>query len=218
MVVASEQERPVWHVFGWMTFLNHGIFAALFIWRQMLHFGKPVEVGRSLDVEFQTICAYGGCDAQQMKEVAASCFSHVFVALGVASDPMQVENAVRWYMCLEGNIHVAMCLGWLYIVLMGGGMKLYRWSLIAELWIMDIYYTLAFLVFPYGCILWPHVCMPESTIKMIESWDVWLTAKAVMGLFTIAWLQHLSVFLDVVTYLVTPTCIPVHGNAKQKLK
>ena len=55
-------ESTTW-AFNFLTFLNHGIFAALFLWRLVISpDGLTPDPTRALKVESETVCAMIGCD------------------------------------------------------------------------------------------------------------------------------------------------------------
>jgi hypothetical protein len=178
---------------AWMHLLpNHGVFFALFLWRAATK-SSDVSLERTLDVETQTICAVLGCDPPATSALVFKAYRNMFANVGIDAD--DVGHAFFYYMTLEGVIHGLICAGAVQ-VLMGGASTLYRRAMLAELVIMDVVYTVGYFVVPYGCAKHISACFGEDASSL--SFEAGLGVATFV--LTLAWLQHVSVLLDVLAY------------------
>merc|ERR1712046_139980 len=103
----------------------------------------------------------------------------------------------HWYMCLEGLLHLVITCAALTCFLWHGRRAhwLYRRSLLAEIILMDAFYTVYMNGGLYWCCSHWEACFPGGT-KQEQSF----AAGVRYGVFaaSMVWLQNLSVLIDVI--------------------
>eukprot|EP00941_MAST-03F_sp_MAST-3F-sp1_P003126 g3126.t1 len=187
----------VW-TFNLLTVLNHGIFAALFIWRTMISPEPADDILRALDVESKTMCTFLGCQHEEVKEISMSVATKFFQFLGLGNG----GKFMYWYMTLEGCFHLGICFGGLLLLLpcrrSRFAEKLYATSLLLEILIMDIPYTLGFTGGSYFCTLNFDRCFGDLPNITSGSWKA--GGEYAAFIYTITWMQNLSCVVDWFTY------------------
>jgi len=197
-----------------LCFLNHGIFAALFIWRAIVRpDAASASLERSLLVETQFLCTGLGCDSQAIVSLFIDVYRAAVGWLGL--EESDAAAAMFWYMSLEGVLHVGICAGAI-VLMLGNRARLFHAFLLAELLIMDVAYTVIFFAMPYYCMRHLDVCFPGGEVGEGKSF---YSGLHLAGFFmTLAWLQHMSVFLDVMAYgvLVLQPTLPSGSKDSKK--
>ena len=211
------------------SFFNHGIFAGLFVWRAIVRpDAADASLERSLLVETEFLCRLLGCDAPQVFGLFIGVYRDAVTWLGMGE--ARAATAMFWYMSFEGVLHVAICVG-AALILAGGRTRLFRVAMLAELWLMDIFYTAAFFAAPYYCMRNLGVCFPLDGGSGGEGGEggagerTFYAGLHLAGFFmTLAWLQHMSVLVDVLSYGVlalqpsagAPNAAAAEAAAKKK--
>ena len=195
-------ESTTW-AFNFLTFLNHGIFAALFLWRLVISpDGLSPDPTRALKVESETVCAMIGCDPVDVNRRSVAIIKPFFESSGLGDGAF----FMFWYMTLEGCLHIGICYGsflLLFIKRTRYAEKVYQWALLGEIILMDIAYTAGFNGVMYYCGFNSDKCVPPNVSNNGTFIDGALYAYFIL---TVTWLQNISVIMDLVTYPVELEC------------
>eukprot|EP00747_Dinoflagellata_sp_TGD_P127102 gnl/TRDRNA2_/TRDRNA2_174364_c0_seq1.p1 gnl/TRDRNA2_/TRDRNA2_174364_c0~~gnl/TRDRNA2_/TRDRNA2_174364_c0_seq1.p1 ORF type:complete len:219 (+),score=30.15 gnl/TRDRNA2_/TRDRNA2_174364_c0_seq1:43-699(+) len=195
-----------------LTVLNHGIFATLFIWRN-IHAGGDFDMERAVRAEAGTICALTGCDSFDVAKRIALVLGEVLGKDADGTGTMWLGTIFFYYMGLEGCLHIGICIGGLIVLTPGPlgvrrcglwAQKLYRSSLMLEMLLMDIPYTIIYSVVPIMYANSSHLNTQAGTFA----------SGAHFGFFIalIAMLQHVSCVLDLWAYIVEVMRTPYKSN------
>lgn len=181
-----------------LTFLNHGIFLSLSVWRVAVHLSHSPTMQQAMEMEAKTICTIVGCDGAQ---VAATTMDIWRLVLTGWVDEGTFARIAHWYMCAEGLGHLGItCSAGLCLVRASeGAAARYRYWLLYALLLFDIFYTVYMSVGLFWCSTHLDFCLPSAK-------EDGFFAGVQFGIFaaTMVWLQNLSVAMDVCAYLVPP--------------
>ena len=198
----------------WTQLFNHGAFAALFLWRALTQVGAASEelsLERSMIAEVGTACYFLGCDPEYILPNTVKVMGRVLDKAGTSE--ASAASFMYFYMSLEGVLHLGICAGAALMLLRRGGVQTYRLSLLAELIIMDVFYCVIFTAVPYGCIRYPGECIDNLGTPEIGGFVE--GAHFACFIVTVAWLQHVSVLLDVVAWYVLRAEVPAAPAARK---
>ena len=135
------------------------------------------------------------------------------VGTEVGTSEASAASFMYFYMSPEGVLHLGICAGAALMLLRRGGVQTYRLSLLAELIIMDVFYCVIFTAVPYGCIRYPGECIDNLGTPEIGGFVE--GAHFACFIVTVAWLQHVSVLLDVVAWYVLRAEVPAAPAARK---
>ena len=108
-------ESTTW-AFNFLTFLNHGVFAALFLWRLAISpDGLTPDPTRALKVESETVCSMIGCDPVDVNKRSVAIIKPFFESSGLGDGAF----FMFWYMTLEGCLHLGICYGSFLLLFVG---------------------------------------------------------------------------------------------------
>eukprot|EP00747_Dinoflagellata_sp_TGD_P182499 gnl/TRDRNA2_/TRDRNA2_36775_c0_seq1.p1 gnl/TRDRNA2_/TRDRNA2_36775_c0~~gnl/TRDRNA2_/TRDRNA2_36775_c0_seq1.p1 ORF type:complete len:216 (+),score=27.15 gnl/TRDRNA2_/TRDRNA2_36775_c0_seq1:70-717(+) len=186
-----------------LSVANHGIFAALFIWRN-IHAGGDFNMERAIRAEAGTLCAVQGCDPFDVAKHLVASLTEMFPEMVAVGPTISYASIfMYWYMLLEGCIHCCICIGGFRILLPGPSgarpsgfwaQRLYRVSLLSEIIIMDIFYMYMFTAFP----------LMYANSNLINTKAGSFSSGAHFGFFVafLSMLNHTSCILDVWAYII----------------
>ena len=146
-------------------------------------------------VETQTLCAALGCEPDAIIAPLTSAMRTLLPAYNITEASWALF--MFWYMSVEGVLHIGIVGGGLAQLWNGRASRIFRWSLLLEMIVMDIAYTLMYSVLPYGCAASPAACGFRG-----DSGNFLDGVSLMTFLMTISWLQHISVLLDLLTWAV----------------
>ena len=182
-------------LFVLFSVLNHGIFAALFLWRATGEHAGEASLERSIAVETQTLCAALGCEPDAIIAPLTAALRTLLPAYNITEASWALF--MFFYMSVEGVLHLGIVFGGLAQLWSGRASRVFRWSLLLEIVAMDVTYTFMYIALPYGCAASPTTCGFGTT-----SGDFLDGVSLMTFTMTISWLQHVSVLFDLLTFAV----------------